>query len=95
MTGLFVKQPEEGPDPLDSSGTVLLTFEDPFPCEVPGLVRKWDGTGFQVRHHWFGFRPDQIVDFECVALQGRARVVSTDIRNGYAETYFWLLTDAD
>ncbi len=87
--------PELAPEPLWSAGTVLLSFEDPLPVEVPAVIIDREQQAFRLRHHCPTLHPGQIVSFEDLSTSGRAQVVSTERKDGYVETRFWIVADSD
>lgn len=78
-----------------SAGTVLLSFEDPLPIEVPAVVIDREPRAFRLRHHCATLRPGQVVRFEDMSTSGRAQVVATERKDGYVESRFWVVNDGD
>jgi hypothetical protein len=89
--GPFARVGAEKPSELE--GTVLLWFEDPEPVEVPSTVVRREEAGFWVRHHCTTLRVGQVVAFCEVWGEGTAQVISTEQKEGYVESRFWILSE--
>lgn len=84
---------EATPETLLPTGTVLFSFDDPLPTEVPALLISREPRAFHLRHHCATLHAGQIVDFEDLLTKGRAQVLSTEQKAGWIETRFWVIAE--
>ena len=72
-------------------GQVVLWLDGSALTTVSGHLMDIAKSGFRARHHLPTLRPGQIVEFEHVGVNGRARVVWTRILAEHVESGFLIL----
>jgi hypothetical protein len=74
-----------------ASGEIVLSFEDPLPLEVRGIMLDTSQSGFRVTHQFREMRPGQVVRFRNCRLEGEARVMWNRILCDNVESGFLIL----
>ena len=82
-----------GEGQVDLAGTALLWFEDPERIEVPLILIRREEAGFWANHHCTTLRVGQVVEFCDIWGEGKAQVISTEQKEGYIESRFWILSE--